>query len=63
MNTYPQVFLIECKYIEKEKKMIRYITDDLQISSDSEEKYFLLINASKSFTSMKHLRTVNFFIL
>ena len=26
-NYYLQVFLRECKYIEKEKKMIRYFTD------------------------------------
>ena len=28
-NYYPQVFLKECKYTEKEKKVIRHITDDL----------------------------------
>ena len=40
-NYYPQVFLEECKYIIKEKKVIRYITDDLEISSgDSDEEYF-----------------------
>ena len=33
-NCYPQVFLKECKYNEKEKKMIRYITVDLKLSSD-----------------------------
>ena len=27
-NYYPQVFLKECNYIEKEKKVNRYITDD-----------------------------------
>ena len=31
---FPQVFLEEWKYIEKEKKVTRYITDDLQISFD-----------------------------
>ena len=31
-NYYPQVFLEECKYIDKEKKMTRYITNDLEIS-------------------------------
>ena len=31
---YPQVFLKECKYIEKEKQMIKHITEDLEISSD-----------------------------
>ena len=31
-NYYSQVFLEECKYIDKEKKMTRYITNDLEIS-------------------------------
>ena len=34
-NFYPQVFLGECKYIVKEKKVI---TDDLEISSDDSNK-------------------------
>ena len=29
-NSYPQVFFIECKYIEKEKT-IRHIADDLEL--------------------------------
>ena len=37
-NYYLQVFLKECKYIEKEKKIIRYIIDDLEISSDYSDK-------------------------
>ena len=37
-NYYPQIFLIECKYIEKEKMALRYITDDLEnYFEDSEE--------------------------
>ena len=36
-NYYSQVFL-ECKYIVKEKKMIRYITDDLETFSDDSDK-------------------------
>ena len=36
-NYYLQVFLIECKNIEKEKKVITYITDDLKFSSDLHE--------------------------
>ena len=28
-NYYPQLFLKECKYIEKEKKGDKYFTDDL----------------------------------
>ena len=37
-NYYLQVFLEECKYIAKEKKMTKYITDAIEISSDSEEE-------------------------
>ena len=33
-NYYPQVFLKNCKYIEKEKNVIRYITDDLETFPD-----------------------------
>ena len=33
-NFYLQVFLKECKYIKKEKKVNRYTADDLEISSD-----------------------------
>ena len=35
-NYYPQVFLEECKYVVKEKKILKYIVDDTEISSDSE---------------------------
>ena len=34
-NCYPQVVLEECKYVVKEKKIPNYITDDIEISSDS----------------------------
>ena len=34
---YPQVFLEECKYIVKEKKMFNYITDDITISSNDSD--------------------------
>ena len=37
-NYYPQVFLEKCKYIFKEKKLIRYITDDIEISSDDSDE-------------------------
>ena len=33
-NYYPQVFLEECKYVVKEKKMPEYITDNTKIYSD-----------------------------
>ena len=36
-NYYPQVFLKECKYFVKDKKISKYITDDTEISFDSNE--------------------------
>ena len=33
-NYYPQVFLEECKHVIKEKKMTKYITGNMEISSD-----------------------------
>ena len=30
-NYYPQVFLEECKYVVKEKKIPKYINDDIEI--------------------------------
>ena len=37
-NYYPQVFLKECKYVVKEKKIPKYIIDDIEISSDSDKE-------------------------
>ena len=37
-NYYPQVFLEECKYIVKKKKISKYIIDDIEISSDSDRE-------------------------
>ena len=37
-NYHPQVFLEECKYVVKEKKMPEYITDDIEISSDDSHR-------------------------
>ena len=33
-NFYPQLILEECKYVVKEKKMSKYIADNIEISSD-----------------------------
>ena len=49
---YPQVFLEECKYVLKEKKVAKYITDDIEIShdfdrEDSDEKIADEENANK----------------
>ena len=37
-NYYPQVFLEEWKYVVKERKMSKYIIDDVEISSDSDKE-------------------------
>ena len=34
---YPQVFFNECKYVVKEKKMSKFITDDIKVSSDDSD--------------------------
>ena len=46
-NYYPQVFLEECKYVVKEKKILKYIVDDIEISSDSETENFDEENSDK----------------
>ena len=35
-----QVFLKECKCNEKEKKVIRYISDDLEVSPEDSDKLY-----------------------
>ena len=35
---YPQVFYETCKYVIKEKKIAKYIIDDIEISSDSDRE-------------------------
>ena len=37
-NYYPQVFLEKCKYVVKEKKIPKYIIDDIETSSDSDRE-------------------------
>ena len=37
-NCYSEVFLEYCKYIRKERKITRYIADNLEISSDDSDK-------------------------
>ena len=37
-NYYPQVFIEECKYVAKGKKMPEYITDGIEISSDDSDR-------------------------
>ena len=35
-NYYPQVFVEECKYVVKEKKMPEYITANIEVFSDTD---------------------------
>ena len=37
-NYFPQVFLEKCKYVVIEKKMPKYITDNIVYSSDDSDK-------------------------
>ena len=37
-NYYLQAFLEWCKYVIKEKKIPKYIIDDIEISTDSDEE-------------------------
>ena len=37
-NYYPQLLLGECKYMVKDKKISRYINDDLEIFSDDSDE-------------------------
>ena len=37
-NYCPQVFLEECKYVVKEKKMPEYITDSIEVSFEVSDR-------------------------
>ena len=37
-NYYPQMLIEECKYVVKEKKMPKHITENIEISSDSDRE-------------------------
>ena len=39
-NYYPQLFLEECKFVVKEKKILEYMTDDIEIYSDDCDRAF-----------------------
>ena len=39
---YPQMFLEECKYVVKDKKMAKFITDCIEISSDVSDREILM---------------------
>ena len=37
-NYYRQVILRDCKYVVKENKVVEYITDDIEISTDDSDR-------------------------
>ena len=39
-NYYPQVFLKVCKYVVKQKKIPKFIIDNIEISSDSDKENY-----------------------
>ena len=47
-NCYPEVFLEECKYVIKERKIHNYIIDGVEISSDSDEEVLEKIHMEKN---------------
>ena len=70
---YRQVLLDECKYVVKERKMSKFITDDIEISSDdsnrenSDEENSNEENSIYNFFSRKYnkflfFRLYNFFL-
>ena len=42
-NYYPEVFLVERKYVVKEKKIPNYVIDDIEISSYSDSDQEILM--------------------
>ena len=39
-NDRPELFLEECKYVVKEKMIVKYIINNIEIYSDSDRKNF-----------------------
>ena len=58
-NYYPQVFLEECKYVVKEKKIPKYIIDDIEVSSDSDREDFDEENSNKENSAEQNLNKEN----
>ena len=52
-NCYTQLFCKEYKYIVNEKRMPKYFTDDLKISSDEDEEISAEENSDKESYSEK----------
>ena len=58
-NYYPQVFLEECKCVVKEKKIPKYIIDDIEVSSDSDREDFDEENSNKENSAEQNLNKEN----
>ena len=56
---YPQVFLVECKYVVKEKKIPKCIIDDIDISSDSDRENPGEENSDQKNSDEENLKNTN----
>ena len=54
-NYYPQLFLEESEYIIREKNIHKCIIDDVEISSDSDEKTLPLVTLENVQTYFEYL--------
>ena len=57
-NYYPQVFWEECKYVVEEKKIPKYIINDIEISSDSDRENSGEENSDKKKILMKKIKKI-----
>ena len=58
-NYYPQMLIEECKYVVKEEKMPKYITENIEISSDSDRENSDEENSNEE--NLKNTPTVKLF--
>ena len=58
-NYYPEVFIEECKYVLKEKNISKYITDNIEISSDSYEENYDEENSNEKYFEEENLDEEN----
>ena len=59
-NYYLRVFLEECKYVVKEKKISKYIIDDIEIFSDSDRENSDEVNSDEENSDEKNSDEENF---
>ena len=59
-NYYPQVFLQECKYVVKEKKISKHIIGDIEISSDSDRENSDEENSEEENSNEENFKEENF---